>query len=35
MDYQFKDIEKKWQDFWAEHKTFQAETNAEKPKFYI
>ena len=35
MDYQFKDIEKKWQDFWAENKTFQAETNAEKPKFYI
>ena len=22
MGYNFKDIEKKWQDYWDEHKTF-------------
>lgn len=35
MDYQFKEIEKKWQEFWAKNQTFKAGTNAEKPKFYI
>ncbi|WP_432714686.1 leucine--tRNA ligase, partial [Pedobacter sp.] len=35
MDYQFKDIEKKWQEFWAKNQTFKAEKSAEKPKFYI
>jgi len=35
MDYQFKEIEKKWQEFWAENQTFKAEKNTEKPKFYI
>jgi leucyl-tRNA synthetase len=34
MDYQFKEIEKKWQGFWAENQTFKAEDNSEKPKFY-
>lgn len=35
MDYQFKDIEKKWQSFWAANQTFKAGTDVEKPKFYI
>lgn len=35
MDYQFKEIEKKWQGFWAKNQTFKAEKNTEKPKFYI
>ncbi len=35
MDYQFKEIEKKWQGFWAENQTFKAETNADKPKYYV
>ncbi|MEJ5964263.1 leucine--tRNA ligase [Pedobacter immunditicola] len=35
MDYQFKEIEKKWQEFWAKNQTFKAEKNKEKPKFYI
>jgi leucyl-tRNA synthetase len=35
MDYQFKEIEQKWQQFWAEHQTFKAENNSEKPKFYV
>jgi leucyl-tRNA synthetase len=35
MDYQFKEIEQKWQQFWAENQTFKAENNSEKPKFYV
>ena len=35
MDYQFKDIEQKWQQFWAEHQTFKAEDNSTKPKYYV
>ncbi|WP_158797607.1 leucine--tRNA ligase [Pedobacter sp. L105] len=35
MDYQFKEIEQKWQAFWAEHQTFKAENDSVKPKFYV
>jgi len=35
MDYQFKDIEKKWQQFWADHQTFKAEDKTAKPKYYV
>jgi len=35
MDYQFKEIEQKWQKFWADHQTFKAESNSEKPKYYV
>ncbi len=35
MDYQFKEIEQKWQKFWAEKQTFKAEINSEKPKYYV
>jgi len=35
MDYQFKEIEQKWQKFWADNKTFKAESNSEKPKYYV
>lgn len=35
MDYQFKDIEQKWQQFWAENQTFKAEDNSTKPKYYV
>ncbi len=35
MDYNFQDIEKKWRAFWAENKTFRAEDNSTKPKFYV
>lgn len=27
-------IEKKWQKYWEEHKTFEASNNSEKPKYY-
>lgn len=35
MDYQFKEIEQKWQKFWAQNQTFKAETDSAKPKFYV
>lgn len=35
MDYQFKEIEQKWQEFWAKNQTFKAENNSAKPKFYV
>jgi leucyl-tRNA synthetase len=35
MDYQFKDIEKKWQKFWADHQTFRADNHSGKPKYYV
>ncbi len=35
MDYQFKDIEERWQKYWAANKTFKTETTSEKPKFYV
>ena len=34
MQYQFNEIEKNWQKYWAENKTFAAEDNSVKPKFY-
>jgi leucyl-tRNA synthetase len=35
MDYNFKEIEKKWQAFWSKNKTFKAEIDKSKPKFYV
>ncbi|MDB4926930.1 leucine--tRNA ligase [Mucilaginibacter sp.] len=35
MDYQFKDIEQKWQQFWADNQTFKAEDKTTKPKYYV
>jgi leucyl-tRNA synthetase len=35
MDYQFKDIEKKWQQFWADHQTFKTTNDTSKPKYYV
>ena len=34
MNYDFKQIEKKWQDRWDEDKTIAATTDYSKPKFY-
>ena len=34
--YNFGEIEKKWQQYWARHKTFQAvDCDASKPKYYV
>jgi len=35
MDYNFQDLEKKWQNYWKENKTFKAYNNSEKPKYYV
>lgn len=35
MDYHHQRIEKKWQGFWAENKTFKASNHSEKPKYYV
>jgi leucyl-tRNA synthetase len=35
MDYQFAAIEQKWQKYWAENGSFKAETNSDKPKYYV
>jgi leucyl-tRNA synthetase len=35
MDYQFRDIEKRWQKFWAMNHTFMVDNNSEKPKYYV
>ena len=34
MKYDFTAIEKKWQSYWDEHKTFTAVTGSEMPKYY-
>ena len=35
MDYNFSEIEKKWQDKWRKDKTYQAKVDEEKPKYYV
>ncbi len=35
MEYQFKEIEKRWQAFWAKNNTFKTEDDSIKPKYYI
>jgi leucyl-tRNA synthetase len=35
MAYNHQEIEKKWQQYWREHKTFKAENSWEKPKYYV
>ena len=33
--YPFNEIEPKWQNYWAEHRTFKAEVDRTKPKYYV
>ena len=35
MDYNFAQIEKKWQAYWAQHHTFEARNDSDKPKYYV
>ena len=35
MDYNFREIEKKWQAKWAAEKTYHVEPDASKEKFYV
>ena len=34
MDYNFKEIDHKWQQYWDQNKTFKTEDKSEKPKYY-
>lgn len=35
MEYNFLQIEKKWQKYWADNKVYQVKINPAKPKFYV
>ncbi|MDD3875902.1 MAG: leucine--tRNA ligase [Bacteroidales bacterium] len=35
MEYNFKEIEKKWQRFWEVQKIYKTDIDTEKPKFYV
>ena len=35
MEYNFNEIEKKWQQYWADNKTFKVKTDTAKPKYYV
>ena len=34
-NYDFRSIEKTWQDYWAKQQTFKAENTSSKPKYYV
>lgn len=35
MEYNFKEIEKRWHQYWIENKTYQVTENKDKPKYYV
>jgi len=35
MQYNFNEIEAKWQKYWAKNQTFKAENDSDKEKFYV
>ena len=35
MDYNFNEIEKKWQQYWKENKTYKVDIDNSRPKFYV
>jgi len=35
MEYNFKNIEKKWQDFWKKNETYLTNIDSSKPKYYV
>lgn len=35
MDYNYREIEKKWQDAWKESGIYHVNNNSEKPKYYV
>ncbi|MFD1062928.1 leucine--tRNA ligase [Winogradskyella litorisediminis] len=35
MRYDFNQIEKKWQEYWAKNETFKASNASDKPKYYV
>ncbi len=35
MEYNFRDIEKRWRETWAQEGTYHAKTGSDKPKYYV
>ncbi|MDD2961713.1 MAG: leucine--tRNA ligase [Muribaculaceae bacterium] len=35
MEYNFKEIEKRWQQYWKDNKTYKTELDNSRPKFYV
>ena len=35
MEYNFKEVEKKWQSYWKENQTYKVDVDPSKPKFYV
>ena len=35
MDYNFREIEKRWQQYWVVNKTYKVTEDSSKPKFYV
>ena len=35
MEYNFRDIQKKWQSHWAKHKTYRVSEDQYKSKYYV
>lgn len=35
MDYNFKEIEKRWQQYWVDHQVYKVTEDGNKPKFYV
>lgn len=35
MEYNFREIEKKWQSYWSEHQIFKAVEDPSRPKYYV
>lgn len=35
MEYNYKEIEQRWQQYWRDHNTYKTEIDASRPKFYV
>ena len=35
MDYNFSEIEQKWQAYWSNHNTYKVDNHSTKPHFYV
>ena len=34
-EYNFQEIEKKWQQYWKDEKVYEVSNTSDKPKYYI
>ncbi len=35
MEYNFREIEKKWQEYWIANGVYKVKENKDKPKYYV